>query len=360
MVLNINKKKGKIAGLPKIISYKGYGNNSEVFISGMVTEDKGIAKPHDKSKIWQNIMATIRRFASNEIAGVRVEAKFYNQTQITETDDNGFFGFTFPLDDSVDYGKKPWHTVHFTLLDEVVENQPDIYTTGEIRIISPEEKRIIVSDIDDTVMVSHSTQLFKKLRLMLMKNALTRSPFPGVKTLYQGLAQGDEAQHNYPFFYVSSSEWNLYDLLEDFFSFNHMPKGVFMLKELKYSIYKFWKSGGGNHEHKYDKIKKILNLYDNHKLILLGDSGQRDPEIYRNIALEYPGRVESIYIRKVRKRIFFDNVEDIQEQLADVGTTYMEADNSTQVAFDAVRKKYMPESFIERTEQSKGESNIGG
>ncbi len=281
------KQKAGWLGQPKILPYKGYGNATDAFISGMVMEDKGLAKPKDKQRFWQNILATIKRFSGDEIAGVRVSATFSGETQILDTDEQGFFSFHFENRDK-DWITKTWHTVHFELLDKVVENQTDVHATGEIMIVHPQQHRIIVSDIDDTVLISHSTQTLRKLRLMLLKNALTRLPFPGVAQFYMLLAQENEPHKKHPFFFVSSSEWNLYDLLEDFFSFNKIPKGVIILRKLNHSIYKFWKSGGGNHEHKYNEIKSLLKFYLNQKFILIGDSGQQDPAIYSRIATRIP------------------------------------------------------------------------
>ena len=158
----------------------------------------------------------------------------------SETDEYGFFTFKFNAEEGCKFvGKSRWLTIHFELMDTIMEKQPDVYASGEARIISSDEKRIIVSDIDDTVLVSHSTQILKKLRLMLLKNALTRLPFDGVSEFYRDLEKGKTGKEHHPFFFVSSSEWNLYDLLEDFFNHNQIPKGVFMLRKLNHTIYKF-------------------------------------------------------------------------------------------------------------------------
>ena len=326
------KQKAGWLGHPQIIPYKGYGNAREAFISGMVMEDKGLAKPKDKQQFWQNILATIKRFSGDEIAGVRVRATFSGETQITETDEQGFFSFHFE-NSNANWLTKTWHTVHFELLDTVVENQAEVRATGEIMIVHPQQHRIIVSDIDDTVLISHSTQTLRKLRLMLLKNALTRLPFPGVARFYRALARGKDVQKKHPFFFVSSSEWNLYDLLDDFFSFNQIPKGVLLLRKLEHSIYKFWKSGGGNHEHKYNEIKALIEFYPAHKFILIGDSGQQDPAIYSRIALEFPGRIEAIYIRKIRSRSFLNSSEDFYKKLENAQTTYLEVQDTSE-AFD--------------------------
>jgi len=315
--------------VPKIIPYRGFGSETDVFIEGMVIEDKGLTKPKDQHKFWQNILATIKRFSSDEIAGVQVRANFLGDTQTCETDELGYFSFHFDITNKlqqVDYSQ--WFSVDFELMDEVVENQKKILAKGEVRIISPTQKRMIISDIDDTVLVSHSTQIMRKLRLMLFKNALTRKPFKGVTEFYKALNKGNNDSSDFPFFYVSSSEWNLYDLLDDFFFINELPKGIFLLRKLEYSIYKFWKSGGGSHQHKYEKIKRLLGLFPDQKVILIGDSGQKDPWIYSDIALEFPGRIEAIYIRKIRSKSLLNQEQNILKKLRNIETEYLELEST--------------------------------
>lgn len=343
------KQKAGWLDTPKILPYKGYGNETDVFIHGMVIEDKGMSKPKDKHRFWTNMLATIKRFSSDEIPGVAVKATFMGESKTVETDDWGFFSFHFHFENKQDeLLTKEWHSIHFELLDEIIENQPPIHATGEVRIVSPRQKRIIVSDIDDTVMISHATQILKKLRLMLLKNALTRLPFQGVEKFYLALAQGKEEAETNPFFYVSSSEWNLYDLLDDFFHFNHLPKGVFMLRKLESSIYKFWKSGGGSHEHKFEKIESLLQFYPEQIFILIGDSGQHDPEIYSRLAFEFPGRIETIFIRKIRKRTYLDGNENVGKKLKGVNTNYYEVKNTHEAALAAVRHGLIDESYFEK------------
>src|SRR5690606_25700332 len=122
-----------------------------------------------------NLLATIKRFSSDEIPGVIVKAELLGEEFTVETDDLGFFDFHFQFEDKAEVLlSKEWHIVHFQLLDEIVEDQPQVYATGEVRVVPSDQKRIIVSDVDDTVMISHATQTLRKLRLMLFKNALTR------------------------------------------------------------------------------------------------------------------------------------------------------------------------------------------
>ena len=339
--VNLKQKAGWL-GTPKILPYRGFGNNSEIFLQGMVIEDKGLAKPDDRHRVWHNVLAMIKRFSSDEIPGVRVKAGFYGLSQVTETDENGFFNFHFDITEIPDeILKKHWHPFSLVLMDEITEDQPEITATGQVRIVSKEEKRIIVSDIDDTVLISHSTQTFRKLKLMLLKNALTRLPFKGVTAFYKALERGENKTSFNPFFYVSSSEWNLYDLLENFFDHNSLPNGVFMLRKLEHSILKFWKSGQGNHEHKYEKIKFLLELYASQNFILIGDSGQKDPEIYNRLAHSYPGRIETIYIRRIGSERFFKDIKPVITALEEFKTSYLQVEDTKDAAEHAIKQGYI-------------------
>ena len=203
------KQKAGWLDTPKILPYKGYGNGSNVFIQGIVIEDKGLAKPKDKQMFWQNILATIKRFSSDEIAGARVKATFFGESKIMETDELGFFAFHFQFNDSNhNLLTKKWHTVHFELLDTIIENQPPVYATGEVRIISPQQNRVIVSDIYDTVMISHHTQTLRKLRRMSCKNASTRLPVPHIATCSNATDNAKVKTEKNPLSYVLSSEGN--------------------------------------------------------------------------------------------------------------------------------------------------------
>ncbi len=343
------KQKAGWLGKPKILAYRGFGNHNRVYIRGMVIEDKGLTKPADRQKVWQNFLATIKRFSSDQIPGVKVQASFHDMTAVSETDELGFFSFEFDVGSISDaILKRDWHTVEFRLLDEIVEDQGLVTGEGEVRIATPNEKRIVVSDIDDTVLISHSTRIWAKLKLMLFRNALTRMPFKGVATFYCALEKGKEKDAFYPFFYVSSSEWNLYDLLEDFFDHNNIPKGVFMLRKLEHSIYKFWKTGQGDHENKYNNIKFLLNLYQAQNFILIGDSGQRDTFIYNRLAHEFPGRIDAIYIRKIGSKTSINNIEQINSRLEKVNTSFLQLDNTMDAASHALENGYIhPDAFTE-------------
>jgi phosphatidate phosphatase APP1 len=112
-----------------------------------------------------------------------------------------------------------------------------------------------------------------------------------------------------PFFYVSSSEWNLYDNLNEFFKFNGLPKGAFLLNQIK-RWYQLFKTGTSKHEGKLTRTKRIFDAFPKQRFILLGDNSQKDPEIYVTLANKYSEKVVAIYIRNVsiEKEEFAKNI----------------------------------------------------
>jgi phosphatidate phosphatase APP1 len=217
----------------------------------------------------------------------------YIDTKIhTKTLDDGYFEFCVPLDQNTNYGWIPYQ-VH------ILHKGETIYSTENY--IRPHKGNLgIISDIDDTFLVSHTTNPFKKLYVLLFKNINKRRIFDEVVSHYQALStagrENNEEQN--AFFYVSSSEWNLYRFIIKFTELHNLPKAVLLLKDIKTSLKDFIFTRYGNHDHKFDKIKHILEFYPNLEYVLLGDDSQRDVFLYEAIAKIFPVTVKAVYIRQ--------------------------------------------------------------
>ncbi|WP_299577019.1 phosphatase domain-containing protein [uncultured Sunxiuqinia sp.] len=325
--------------VPIIIPYHGYGDGETLLVSGYVTEDKGMAKPDEKHTRWENLLAMIKRYSSDEIPGALVTIDVDGQRQEATTGDTGLFKVRFDTVALSSKKKSEWIPYVATLHSDITEDDRQVRTRGEILIPGADCEFAVVSDVDDTILVSHATQALRKLWLMLWRNSRTRKPFPGVAAFYRALHVGRDGKQFNPFFYVSSSEWNLYDLLEDFCIYNSFPKGVFLLRELKVNILKFWKSGGGDHQHKYRKIKALFDTYPGMSFILIGDNGQHDPEIYSQIAKEYPSRIRAIYIRVVRKKGRYRRLSEIKARLELLHVPMILAHDTVEAARHAIENK---------------------
>ena len=170
------------------------------------------------------------------------------------------------------------------------------------KIIIPHVNRFaFISDIDDTFLISHSGKLHKRLFVLLTQNAHSRNSFESVVKHYQLLASaGAKAETSNPFFYVSSSEWNLYDYIRDFSAKEGMPAGVYLLNQLK-QFSQVFKTGQNNHKTKFMRIARVLEAYPEQRFVLLGDDSQEDPNIYTSVHEHFRGQVFCIYIRCVGK-----------------------------------------------------------
>lgn len=331
-------------GVPMILPYRGFGNENIVYFRGCVLEDKGLCTPEVQDSIWDNMIAMIKRFASDEIPGVKLSATFMGETKEFETDEKGFFEISFVPKNPVD-PKDAWQPVALELLEDVIPDQEEVTATGQIMLLTHTSEFGVISDVDDTILISKATNTWKKLRLMLFKNAHSRLPFEGVAAFYRALQAGISNTYN-PIFYVSSSEWNLYDLLVDFCKVRGIPKGPFLLQTLEEDWYKFWKSGGGTHSHKVDKIRHILSTYHDLKFILIGDSGQKDAEIYSRIVEEFPDRILAIYIRDVSKPKRQRYVRTIGEGIEHTGVEMLLVKDTEEAAKHAIERGFISEKYL--------------
>jgi phosphatidate phosphatase APP1 len=286
---------------PLIMPYRSFGNDHMVRISGRVLENSGILKTKRKNRLHRNLLAMLKRYLSDTVPEMPVQVSFLGRKALAQTDQDGFFEVCIPLSKEEKAQSKPyiWQKAHIQLLDKQTRNP--IYYPAEAQVLLPQSEKAqlgIISDIDDTFLLSHATKPLKKVYLLLTRHAHRRKPIEGMVDFYQALKKGHDGQKENPIFYVSNSEWNLYDLLEDFCQYQNIPQAPFLLQKKDLS-WKFWQSGAGNHFHKIDKIKQILQTYPKLSFILLGDSGQKDAEVYTRIALKYPKRISAIYIRDI-------------------------------------------------------------
>jgi phosphatidate phosphatase APP1 len=200
-----------------------------------------------------------------------------------------------------------------------------VRSTGHV-LVPGRARFAVISDLDDTVVHSSATNVMKMAWIVVRNNAYTRLPFPGVSAFYEALRRGPEAGLENPIFYVSSSPWNIYDLLEDFLDVHGLPAGPLFLKD--------WSPTnlGKHHDHKLGIIRTLLATYPDLPFVLIGDSGEKDPEIYRQAVVEHPGRIEAIYIRDVTSDERDAEVTKIAAEVEAMGTTMVAVPDSTTAA----------------------------
>ncbi len=306
------KQRTGLLGQSRILPFRGFGNDKMAIIRGLVLEDKGQHLVLDKANRWQNASALFKRYISSETPRVQIRANFQGQSKIVQTDSEGYFYLSFHVRKVANISN-PWDSVRLELLDKVTFNQGPVRANGEILLSGNDNDMGIISDVDDTILVSRATNAYKKLRLMLFNNAQTRLPFEGVAAFYRALHRGYHQERFNPIFYVSSSSWKLYDLLADFCQVQGIPKGPLLLRDSRLDRIKF--NASLHQGHKMAQVKTIMQMYPQKSFILIGDSGQKDPEIYQEVVRSYPGRVKAIYIRDVCKPHRHEKIAAIAKSL---------------------------------------------
>jgi phosphatidate phosphatase APP1 len=274
----------------EVLPYRGYASPEALFMKGRVLEKKGITRSSVNDTIGTNLRNMVRRFASAEIPFARVRARFGEHELQAVADEEGFFDLCFELA-ALPSAAAAWQPVEVELLWPK-EEEARVQATGSVLV--PVGARFgVISDLDDTVVRSRATNLFKVVPITLLNNAHTRLPFKGVDSFYRALHQGGGGEHFNPIFYLSSSPWNLYDLLVDFLDVHGLPAGPLFLKDWSPT------SIQDRDKHKLGVIRTLLATYPELPFVLVGDSGEKDPEIYHKVVREHPGRIHAIYIRGV-------------------------------------------------------------
>lgn len=276
--------------------YRGYANERKIMVFGHVFEKDAPDVFKLDKKWYKHAWQVLRIFRIKTESNASVVFKFRNLEVKTKTLDDGHFRMMIPYEDDIEPG---WHNFKV----EVIDDESRQEEVGEFVKPYPGEYGVI-SDIDDTFLVSHSGNIFKKLYVMLTRNVNKRKVFDNVVEHYRLLNQlgRKERSKNNAFFYVSSSEWNLYNFIIQFTEIHQFPKAVLKLKKIKSGLRDFLNTGGGDHNHKFFKIRHIVEFYPELHFILLGDDSQQDPYIYRDISKIFPQNISTVYIRQTQKR----------------------------------------------------------
>lgn len=280
---------------PILKLYRGYANDQELIVMGHLFQPTNKKDYDFLAKKFKNASATIAMFRIKTQANADVYLDHDTLKIHTKTLDDGYFKFCIPLKND-QYG---WidYSVSTIYNDEIISSKASYNRPrkGDLGIIS---------DIDDTFIVSYTRNPIQKIYNLLLKNATKRKIFEDVVLHYQALSaagrENDGEQNT--FFYVSSSEWNLYRLIVKFTEIHQLPKAVLLLKDIKTSLTQFfWSLKPNSHNHKFEKIKHILEFYPQLQYVLLGDDSQEDVFLYESISKIFPLSVKAIYIRQTGK-----------------------------------------------------------
>jgi phosphatidate phosphatase APP1 len=301
--------------------YFGFGRGRELLLRGRVLVDKRISRATAAEPVWRNVLNSYRRFQSDEVANAPVLAHCRDAVVETLTDDEGYFQVRLQpevLDDG-----QLWHEVGLELPGRGVT------AVGKVIVPGPVDFGII-SDIDDTIVQTGATSLLRMVRSVLMQNAAMRPPFEGVAELYRALHRDRN-----PVFYVSSSPWNLYELLHDFMHLTGIPHGPMFLQD--WGIDEETLITDAHTTHKLAQIQLLLDYYPDLPFVLIGDSGQHDPEIYLQVIRTHGSRIKAVIIRDVTEDVRDRAVTAIATEAHSLGAEMLYVRDSAQALEHARR-----------------------
>ena len=323
---------------PLIVPFLGYGSPRRIQIGGRAVlgspaagarlrpaPDEGVlapaAAPAPARRSRRAVLRTsISRFLTVEVAGAAVTVRTPDTSVIVRSDRDGY------LDAVVDDpGLAPgWHDVELSLDGGVAVRAP-------VLVVAPDVRLGLVSDVDDTILETGLTRGLAFLRITLLTEVGERAPLPGAAALYRALVcRPGEA--GLPVFYLSTSPWNLHEVLLEFIALRGFPLGPLLLTD--------WGPGRGNlfrigaREHKLGLIDRILAEHPDMALLLVGDTGQLDPEIYATAARTHPGRIRAIYVRRTGTHDVarLAEVDALATEVTAGGVPMLAVDDSVQIA----------------------------
>lgn len=326
-----------------ILPYRGYGTTQEIFMIGRIFYQRTRASKTDGTG---RLLAQIaRRIFRRGVPGVKVEVRLGASSLRVETDADGYFRARMPLEEEPPSGIL-WHNVVVEIINPEAETSRRA-VNGEV-FIPPETARfVVISDIDDTVMYTGVANKIKMFWRLFAQAADSRVAFPGVAALYQALLGGPSGNEYNPILYVSRGPWGIYDMLDTFFKAHKIPIGpILFLREWNITLRSPLPRRA--EDHKAELIRNMLRLYDELPFVLIGDSGQHDPEIYADIVRENPDRVLAVYIRDVSDSSSRNaELEKLAVEIQEAGSSLVLADDTYVMARHAAEHDLISAEALE-------------
>ncbi len=282
-----------------LADYRGFGRNDYLYLTGRVLRGEAV-RSDAADGVLRNLANNFKRFNSREVPGARLTIEWADHQFDLTTDREGYFHLERSFAETVRLPNGTlWHPAQVSVT-RVPGPAEHPYTAAAEVLLPPADAEFgVISDIDDTILQTDVTSRFK-LRVLahtLFKNAASRRGFAEVAEFFLALQRGPDNRGHNPVFYVSNSPWNLYDLLDDFLRLNELPKGPILLRDFGLP---YRERPDGYRGHKMETVQRILHTYPALPFVLIGDSGEKDTDIYLTLATENPDRIKAIYIRDVR------------------------------------------------------------
>ena len=222
-----------------------------------------------------------RSFVTAQLPGARVTVVVGDVVHEVLTDRGGYVDVTLPA--HLDAG---WHDVQV-----IPEGGPAV--AAPVRVMSTQPCTGLVSDIDDTVMVTMLPRPLTAIWNLLVLHEDARRPVPGMSRLYADLGALGTSM---PVVYLSTNAWNVAPAIRRFLAHHRFPAGPLLLTDWGPTNTGWFRSGP---EHKHRVLERLARELPHVRWVLVGDDGQHDPQIYRAFARAHPEEVRAVVIREL-------------------------------------------------------------
>jgi len=270
-----------------IVVYHAYGNTHHIVIQGRMVEKKSFKEVKQDDNWFRNLWRRVRQVKGDEIKNQTIFASVNHEKFKTKGDDEGYFEFNIMTKKALKSGYKE--------IALNIEKNKNIHKT-EVTIVDSQPLVGIISDFDDTIIVSDVTNKIKLGYNTIFKNYKQRIVVPTMLKRFQKILAENPKDTPSTLFILSGSPQQLFLPIEDFLTFHHFPKHTLILKKVH----------GENKDpltdqfaYKTQKIERLIRLYPQIKWVMFGDSGEKDAQVYKFIKDKYPNRVISYYIRDI-------------------------------------------------------------
>ncbi|WP_336659569.1 App1 family protein [Leucobacter sp. USHLN153] len=270
---------------PSVIPYIGYGTTEWVRVLGRVLYLRPESREHTRYRPDVAEVSRVRgwrTFTSLSVPGQVVRVLIDGQPVTEVTADRGGV-----IDAIVPVPLTPgWHTVTLQAGDSEAADAP-------VNIVDPEAKLGVISDIDDTILITALPRPFVAAWNSFVLDEHARSATPGMPVMLDHLV----AQHpGTPVMYLSTGAWNAAPALSRFLARNLYPMGPLLLTDWGPTHDRWFRSG---QEHKRQELRRLAREFPGVKWVLIGDDGQHDETLYHEFAMAHPESVSAVLIRQL-------------------------------------------------------------
>jgi phosphatidate phosphatase APP1 len=267
--------------VPTVVPYTGYGSTEWVRVLCRVLLSKPVAADGERPKPREQGIRGWRSFTSVPVGGVPVVIEVGGQRLEVLADRGGV------VDTKVPVRLEPgWHVA--TLRTEGAQA-----VQAPIHVLDPAAHFGIISDVDDTVMVTALPRPLVAAWNTFVLDEHARIPTPGMAVLFERLVREHPGA---PVIYLSTGAWNVAPTLTRFLDRNLYPAGPLLLTDWGPTHDRWFRSG---REHKAENLRRLGEEFPDVRWLLVGDDGQHDEELYATFAADHPDRVAAVAIRRL-------------------------------------------------------------